>query len=245
MIRPQDTSVFVVDRPELNPELDSAPFAEAFAQAGFVQIPALLTPASAQQLIRTLTQETAWALTHNTEGTRRQVPSPAPAERMKLAVASFQRARTGFAFFYDTHGLSQDGEAYARSGHAFDGLVSFVNGPRFLDFVRRVTGMAAIGLADAEATLFHPGDYLTRQDGTAEGKSRLAGYMLSMTPAWRVDWGGALEFIGGSGHIAKGYVPSFNTLTVFAVPRTHFVSQVALHGGLRYAVSGWLRSARR
>ena len=94
------------------------------------------------------------------------------------------------------------------------------------------------------ATLFQPGDYFTRQDGAAYGKNRIAGYMLSMTPAWRVDWGGALEFIGGTGHIAKGYVPSFNTLTVFAVPQAHFVSQVALHGGLRYAVSGWLRSAR-
>lgn len=238
-------AVFIVDRPDLRPEVDSAAFADAFARSGSVQVPAVLTAASAQLLLRALTQETPWALTHNTDGTLRQVPIPDPAARAKLAPASWQRARTQFSFFYDSHGLSQDGEPYARPGHAFAGLVAFLNGPAFLEFVRRVTGLMAIGIADAEATLFHPGDYYTRQDGTAQGKNRLAGYMLSMTPAWRLDWGGALEFIDGSGHIAKGYVPSFNTLTVFSVPRTHFVSQVAVHGGLRYAVSGWLRSAGR
>jgi SM-20-related protein len=162
---------------------------------------------------------------------------------MKLAIESWQRARDHFAFFYDSHRLSEDGEAYARPTHTFAGLVSILKAPDFLRFIRSVTGME-IALADAEATLFRPGDYLTRQDGTAQGKNRVAGYVLSMTRAWRLDWGGALEFIGDAGHIDKGYVPTFNTLTVFQVPRLHFVSQVALHGGLRYAVSGWLRSVR-
>jgi SM-20-related protein len=233
-----------VDRPELNPGIDATALAEAFARSQCIQIPAVLTTASAERLLHVLAEETPWVLTHNIDGTRRQIPNPAPAERMTLALESRQRARDHFAFFYDGHQLSQDGEAYARPGHAFAGLVAFLNGPEFLGFIRRVTGME-IGMADAEATLFRPGDYLTRQDGMAEGKNRRAGYMLSMTPAWRLDWGGALEFVGPTGHVAKGYVPTFNTLTVFAVPSLHFVSQVALHGGLRYAVSGWLRSARR
>ena len=234
-----------MDRPELNPSLDGAALADTFARSGCIQVPAALTAASAERLHRTLTQETPWALIHNTDGTRRQVRGLAPADRMKLALESFQRARKNFSFFHDSHELSRDGEAYVHPGHALAGVVAFLNGREFLGLIRRLTGFNEIGLADAEATLFRPGDYLTRQDGTAEDKNRLAGYVLSMTPAWRVDWGGALEFIGTGGHIARGYVPTFNTLTVFALPRLHFVSQVALHGGLRYAVSGWLRSEVR
>ena len=233
-----------MDRPELNPRLDLATYSEAFARSGCVQIPAVLTASSAEQLLHTLTQETPWVLTHNADGTCRHVPNPTQAHRMKLALESWQRARDHFAFFYDSHGLSQDGEAYAKPSHPFAGLVSFLGEPDFLSVIRYVTGLD-VGLADAEATLFRPGDYLTRQDGNAQGKNRLAGYVLSMTPAWCLDWGGVLEFVGDSGHIEKGYVPTFNTLTVFQLPRPHFVSQVALHGGLRYAVSGWLRSARR
>ena len=231
--------------PELNPGLDGAGLAEAFARQRLIQIPSVLGTASAERLHRALTHETPWTLSHNIDGTCRQVANLAPEDRLKLALGDRHRARENFAFFHDSHALSDDGEPYARPGHPFAGLVSFLNAPGFLSFIRRVTGLDEIGLADAEATLFRPGDYLTRQDGTAAGKNRLAAYVLSMTPAWRLDWGGALEFIGGSGHIAKGFVPNFNTLTVFAVPRIHFVSQVALHGGLRYAVSGWLRSGGR
>src|SRR4030095_1578629 len=120
-----------------------------------------------------------------------QVPNPAPVDRMTLALESCQRARDHFAYFHDSHQLSRDGEAYARPGHAFAGLVDFLNGSAFLGFIRGVTGLDGIALADAEATLFRPGDYLTRQDGMAEGKNRVAGYELSLTPAWRLDWGGA------------------------------------------------------
>lgn len=162
---------------------------------------------------------------------------------MQLAIQSLSRARDRFAFFHDSHELSHDGEPDARAGHTLAALVALLNGPEFMGFVRCVTGMEQIALANATAMLFQAGDYVTRQDGTAQGGRRsLAAYELSLTPAWNLDWGGILSFIDASGHIARGYVPTFNTLTLFSVPSVHFVSQVALHGGLRYSVGGWLRS---
>lgn len=230
---------------ELNPELDRALFAETFARQRLVQIPSLLTAASAERLHRALAHDTPWTLSHNIDGPGKEIANLAPVDRMKLAMELRRRARHDFAYFHDSHVLSHDGEPYAAPNHTFAGLVAFLNAPEFLGFVRDVTGRAEIALADATATLFQPGDYRTRQDGMGERKNRLAAYEISMTPAWRVDWGGTLEFLGLSGHIEKGFVPTFNTLTLFAVPRTHFVSHVALHGGLRYAVSGWLRSGER
>lgn len=230
---------------ELNPELDRALFAETFARQRLVQIPSLLTVASAERLRRALAQETPWTLTHNMDGSRKEMANLAPVDRMRLAIESRGRARRDFAYFYDSHALSREGEPYAPPNQTFAELVALVNAPEFLGLVRAVTGRNEIALADAEATLFQPGDYRTREDGTLERKNRLAAYEIAMTPAWRVDWGGMLTFIGSSGHIEKGFVPTFNTLTLFAVPRTHFVSHVALHGGLRYAVSGGLRTGER
>ena len=37
-------------------------------------------------------------------------------------------------------------------------------------------------------------------------------------------------------------VDDINALNVFRIPKTHWVSQVAFHGGLRYSVTGWLRT---
>src|SRR5262245_24193326 len=166
--------------PELNPELDVAAHAAAFARAGRIQIPAVLTTASAERLHRALSHETPWMLSHNMDGTSRQIPPLAPEERLKLAIQSYPRARDNFAFFYDSHELSRDGEPYPRADHYFAGLVAFLNAPAFIAFLQRVTGMDAIGIADSHATLVQPGDSLTRHDGVAEGKDRLAAYVLSL-----------------------------------------------------------------
>ena len=63
--------------------------------------------------------------------------------------------------------------------------------------------------------------------------------MLNLTPMWRPEWGGVLQFLDSSGHIEEGYVPTFNALNLFRVPMPHFVSLVAPYGGLRYSVTGW------
>jgi Rps23 Pro-64 3,4-dihydroxylase Tpa1-like proline 4-hydroxylase len=197
-----------------------------------IQIPSVLTSASAEQLHRTLSQQTPWTLSHNIDGTLKRVRGLTPQDRMMLALQSRSRAQEQFTFFHDSHELSRDEDR--------DALVAFLNGPELMRFVCTVTGMTEIKSADATAMLFRPGDFLTRRDGTAAGADRVLAYELSLTPAWNLDWGGILSFVGETGHITKGYVPTFNTLTLFSVPRVHFVSQVALHGGLRYSVGGWL-----
>ena len=73
--------------------------------------------------------------------------------------------------------------------------------------------------------------------------NRLAAYVLSLTPRWRAEWGGLLEFIGADGHIAAGYVPNFNSLRLFRVPINHHVSCVAPFAMAgRYSITGWLRA---
>jgi Rps23 Pro-64 3,4-dihydroxylase Tpa1-like proline 4-hydroxylase len=183
-------------------------------------------------------------LSHNIEGTLKRVAGLPPQDRMMLALQSRSRARERFTFFHDSHELSGDGERDSGGDHALAALAAFLNGPEFMRLVRTVTGMENIGRADATAMLFRPGDFLTRRDGTEEGVDRVAAYELSLTPAWNLDWGGILSFVDSAGHIARGYVPTFNTLTLFSIPAVHFVSHVALYGGLRYSVAGWLGSSK-
>ena len=63
-----------------------------------------------------------------------------------------------------------------------------------------------------------------------------------MTPEWRPDWGGALQFYNESrDQIVDGFLPTFNALNLFRVPMWHSVTKVAAFGGMRYAISGWLK----
>jgi Rps23 Pro-64 3,4-dihydroxylase Tpa1-like proline 4-hydroxylase len=97
--------------------------------------------------------------------------------------------------------------------------------------------------ADAQATLYRSGHFLTAHDDNTPGTKRLAAYVLSFTPVWRPEWGGLLEFLDDTSQVETGYVPGFNTIKLFRVPMTHYVSMVApsaMSG--RYSITGWLRA---
>ena len=67
-----------------------------------------------------------------------------------------------------------------------------------------------------------------------------------MTPEWRPDWGGALQFYNESrDKIVDEYLPTFNALNLFRVPMWHSVTQVTPFGDMRYAISGWLEREPR
>jgi len=224
---------------ELNPALDSAKLADAFRRKGRLHISNLLTKPSADRIYRCLTQETKWSLTFNNGKDFLDIPNVSEEERSKLVFASWQRARTGFQYFFDNHRLSVDGEPYPDPSRFHARIVAFLNSGPMLNFVRKVTGIPGIERTDAQATLYRPGDFLTMHDDETGGRNRLAAYVLNMTPAWSPDWGGILQFIGSDGHIEQGFVPAFNALNVFQVPALHCVTQVSLYAGLRYSITGW------
>ena len=88
-----------------------------------------------------------------------------------------------------------------------------------LNMLRKIVGDDAVAMADAQATAYAPGDFLTGHDDGVAGKNRVAAYVLGLTPAWRCEWGGLLLFHGVQGDAAEAWVPHFNTLNIFAVPQ--------------------------
>ena len=237
-----DTLSSAIDAPALHAGIPLVVSANEFRSKGRTQVPTVLARDSALRLYRELQRETRWTVTFNERGKQCEVERCDPESRAQLIRAAWERARDRFQFIYDRHDLSMNRAPYRDRGHYFSELVRFLNAPEFLGAARRITGMTEIAWADAQATLYRPGDFLTLHDDGIGGTKRLAAYVLSMTPDWRADWGGLLLFFDGKGNVTEGYTPAFNVLNVFRVPAKHAVTLVAPFGGMRYSVTGWLHA---
>lgn len=227
------------DAPRLNPALDPAALAESFRAKGRLHIPNIVTDAAARRIVSALERETPWVLTFNEGEKHFDYDKLSPAERQKFAYAAWNRARSEFQFFHHRHRLTVAGEPYKDPAHYYAGFVSFLSSPEFLGFIRDVTGLPQIAWINAMATLYKPLDFLTVHDDDVRGDNRLIAYVFNFTPVWRPDWGGALQFHDPEGNIEEGFMPSFNALNIFRVPKSHSVAQVAPFGGNRYAITGW------
>jgi Rps23 Pro-64 3,4-dihydroxylase Tpa1-like proline 4-hydroxylase len=227
---------------ELSPSLDRAKLTERFHTHRRVHIPDVLTRRAAERLYRCLVQETKWNVTLNNGNDFLDIENCSVDERMKLALQAWQRGQNQFQYLFDNHRLSRKGEPYTDPAHYYARVVEFVNSPTMLGFVREITECPEIVWADAQATLYRPGDFLNVHDDETGGYKRLVAYVLNLTPIWRVDWGGALNFLAPTGHIEEAFVPTFNALNLFRVPAKHFVGAVAPYGGQRYSVTGWFHA---
>lgn len=162
-------------------------------------------------------------------------------QKEKLDRAVILGGRYDFQFRYDTIRLPSELSDSAPDT-LLSGLAAFLSSPPLVAFVREVTGTTRIDFADAHASRFLPGHFLTAHDDAVSAMGRRAAYVLNLTRAWRPDWGGLLLFYDGEGSVARGYTPEFNALNLFAVPQPHSVSWVnPLAAAARYAVTGWLR----
>ena len=223
--------------------------ARSLALDGSVHVAGIIEPRCAARAYHCLATETVWSLHFNLGKDARDLPlqvldqMPEP-DRKLIFDAIYRQATHGFQYLYDNFSLS---DAYA-AGQQLElyvmRILELLNSPAFLEWARQVTGVSAIALADAQATRYRAGHFLTCHDDAVEGKNRVAAYVLNLTPVWGADWGGILNFIDRDGHIAEGYTPAFNAINILRVPQAHSVSIVApFAGGARYSITGWLRTA--
>jgi len=111
-----------------------------------------------------------------------------------------------------------------------------------MNFIREVTGLPSLVKADAQATLFAPGQFLGRHIDSHVAEGWLVAYVMNFAKDWKPDWGGYLNFFDDDGDIVAGYRPRFNALNMFKVPRAHAVSFVPPFAPVgRFAITGWFR----
>lgn len=232
----------------LNRDLDLLRYAETYARCGIVQIPNVFESAVADTLAQMLTGPLAWRLLMTDSGDKPIHFSAAEAQAMgrekidALTRDALLRARQNRGFLYFTYPMI---EAYLRGwdpGHPIHRVTEFINSPEFLDLGRRVTGVAGVTKADAHATAYHSGHYLTRHLDHGEDHERRAAYVLGFSRNWQPDWGGLLLFLSDRQDVTEGYLPRFNVLTIFDIKYLHTVTQVSsFAGGVRHSITGWFR----
>jgi len=231
-------------RAGINPQACAA----VFAKHGRVHIPQVFPDDVATRIERALREETPWSRVFNRgdkhhdlgPGTWQSIPED---KRTEVAAAVLANGRTRFAYFFENFPIA---DLHAAGRHRDSYLMrvfEFINSTECLEFAREVVGAGDIVLADAQATCYRAGDFLTCHDDLVEGKHRRAAYVFNFTQPWSVDWGGILQFIDADGHVAEGYTPAFNALNIVRVPNPHSVSYVnPLAAGERYSITGWFRA---
>jgi len=240
-----DTAAFALD-----PMSDLASHAAAFAQRGRVQVPTALSGDGALRMHRHLAQELDWTLIFNRGDELCELDNAARASLDVRQAADLMRAaqtsaRRGFQYLFEQARVPATRAGRAATPGLLTRFAEFLNDVPFLEFARRVTGRPEITFADAQATCYREGHFLTTHDDLVEGKNRVAAYVFGFTPRWRPEWGGQLQFISDEGGIVEGWVPRFNVLSLVRVPQPHLVSCVtplAGAGAARHSVTGWLRT---
>lgn len=230
---------------KLNPQLDPTRLAQDFACNGRVQVQDFLDQKSAETLHLCLRERSDWVQVLNANGkvfelsrdTRQQMSDVARAD---LDTAVYAQARSGFQYRYEAIRVPDNAQDRAASADPLAGFAQWMSTGAVRDLLRTIVGAPGMAFADAQATAYSPGDFLTAHDDAVEGKNRHAAYVLGLTPVWRMEWGGLLLFHKPE---LAGFVPAFNTLNLFRVPQMHSVSEVTRAAAYRrYSITGWLRS---
>ncbi len=231
----------------LNSALDISALASRFAQNGRLQIANFLAGETAASLHALLRERMDWRQVLNSSERIVELDRDARAmmsaqQHAALDDAIYAAARTGFQYRYETIRVPDEEEARRVSDDPLAAFASWLSSGEPRAFLRTVTGSAGIAFADAQATAYGPGDFLTGHDDAVAGRNRHAAYVLSLNPVWRTEWGGLLVFHAGDDGWLQAVEPRFNTLNLFRVPQLHSVSEVTRAAAYRrYSITGWLR----
>lgn len=242
----------------LNDMLDPELFAAEYAAYGLVQIPNVLPDDVAQSVFEMLRTQVKWRLVIPQPGEGPGAPDqimylgPEDMQAMgqqavrQLIGEAEQRASRNYGFLYNVYPMIEAKAKGWDEGHPIHTLTDFVNSPEFLDFGARVIGYnGALAKAEAQATFYGRGNYLTRHIDEGFNQERRAAYTFGFSPHWEPDWGGLLAFIDDNMDIERAFIPRFNTLTFFDGRKIHSVTPVAnFAAGPRLQVTGWLLDDR-
>jgi Rps23 Pro-64 3,4-dihydroxylase Tpa1-like proline 4-hydroxylase len=227
---------------------DRDALAEAFARDGIVRIPHVLPDEEAAALHAGLRARDDWVQVFNSgdkifeldRAMRADMPSGKQAE---LDQAIYAGARTAFQYRYETIRVPDSRKERREGSDPLFGVAQSMSEGAGLETLRAITGAPEIQYADAQGTAYAPGDFLTGHDDSFEGKNRRAAYVFSLTPVWRVEWGGLLVMHGEGDEPGRAYMPGMNLLTIFRVGQMHSVSEVTRAAAYRrYSITGWLRA---
>lgn len=220
---------------------------EVLTRVGRAHIPNFLDAAAAKLLFDTLRGADWWLAFRDgesaIEANLKEFEALDVAKRADIVRQVNAQASTSFQYLFDKARISEKTEAGERPEGALADFFAALNSERVLKHFRAITAEPNVAYVDAIASRYRPGHFLTLHHDEHEGAERLYAYVINLTPSWRADWGGLLEFVSRDGHIAEAFTPTWNAFNIFHVPQAHAVSIVAPYARAgRYSITGWLRA---
>lgn len=231
----------------INESLDKEKLRADFRKTDRLHIPGFLAEESAKRLHQCLTQEVPWEVAFVRDGEVMTADATAydnlpPQKKAEILQEVMTTAREDFQFFYDSYRIDTAIEAGVGDHLYLHRFYEFMNSEALLSFMREITGMKTMARVDGQATRFKPSSFLTDHNDYDVNKGRLCAYVMNLTPEWRPDWGGILNFFDKDGNVIEGFTPRWNTLNILRVPQSHSVSYVPPFAGAhRLSITGWLR----
>lgn len=230
----------------LNPALDIERLQDEFRVHRRLLIRDFFRPDVAEALARAV-EAIDWSLCYrDAQGDRRltgdQLRSLDGSQRGYLVDGIVEVARRQFQFSFFTDSLA---DALQRGDEGLLArFIRYMADDAFLSVMRQITGIPDVNRVYAQATMYAPGSFLLAHDDHVDAEERRLAYVINLTRQWRPDWGGLLHFSRPDGTVSDTFFPHFNSMSVFAVPQTHFVSYVPPFAqGERQAITGWLIAA--
>lgn len=232
----------------INAAHDADHLAALFRVNRRLHIPSFLEGDGAERLLDFLRTTESWKLVLNSDDKlfeldRKTQAALTTEQQRQLDHAVFAKARHGFQYRYETVRVPDSEDERKSRGTLVDDFARFMSDEPALSFFRTVVGEADLTFADAQATAYGPGHFLTSHNDEVLGKRREAAFVVNLSKNWSADWGGLLTFHEPKEAIAEAFIPKFNSLNLFAVPQLHSVTIVAPFAPRRrYSVTGWLRT---
>lgn len=228
---------------------DRQALARQFKATGVVSVANILQPQvakSIRQEMESLPWETAFVQGRSPQQINMRL-LPAQQRQQLLQQVVLSAREDNYQFCYDTYMLISHYLKNTNPNSFLHHFVEHLCDEPMLQFMREITGAAQIIKADAQASCYLPGHFLKQHDddGTPSQHERIVAYTIGFSAPWQAHWGGLLHLQNEAGAVEQTLMPAFNTLTIFSVPRQHFVSQVASYcPEPRLSIVGWFRSDR-
>jgi SM-20-related protein len=234
---------------QLSRALDRKSLSRAFHRKGRLQVSAILRPSDAHALYQCLSKSTQWGLLLGSgPGIGQNYVSPEQCEAFTDAqyqtlhrMAHTFRGQGG-SHLMGVRLIGQDAFDRQSDSSLLARFADWLDSRAFLNFVGDITGDCDIDRVSTQAMRFTVGHFSSlHADSTGEHDPQRVTCVFGFTPTWQRSWGGLLQFANKRGQLEDGFVPCFNSMTIFRSSLKHAVSVVTQRAQVpRYSIAASL-----
>lgn len=229
----------------INNPLDIEKYSEILNQKGRVQIPNFLDSRFAETVLKCLLEQLPWDLAYYDNGGKKisadKLEKLTKKQLNKIHQQCFDIKNDEYMYLYNTFMMVTAYIEKRQPNLIIHRVLELFNSPQYIQLMKKITGDSSLVKINAQATRYLPGHFLRPHNDFDASEGRRYAYVLNLTKNWRADWGGLLHFQDDDGNLEDVFSPSFNTLNIFKVPKTHYVSQVSTFAkSPRLAITGWM-----